>query len=118
MSGPYDWIFREPDASASEPTFADWWAALSGEDRYLVMDCVRLDEVDRLPQLGQARPAPAPLVEAGRPSRALSDFVRRTPEYELRFAMADDTARKDDIPIGPSNVPDAHSHTQPITDKE
>lgn len=111
---------KTPDTGAQPAaSFQEWWSALSPEDRYQAMECVRLDEAVGLADIETRHPAPDALVTRGGPSTALADFVRRRREYLERYTLADSTARKDDIPVGRSNVPDAHARTAPIvTDEE
>lgn len=95
-------------------TFDDWWARLTGEDRLLVIDCVRLDQTAGLAEVDARHPAPGPLVAGRTPSDGLGDYVRRRPEYLQRFADAHTTAVRDDTGIGLPTVPDAHDRTAPI----
>lgn len=84
---------------------AQWWAGLSPEDRYAVIESVRLDQ------------DPEPPATFERPTGARADFVRNTPEYHERFAGADHIARQDDAGFGRGAVPAAHEDTAPLDDE-
>lgn len=103
---------------APADSFDAWWERLSGEDRYLIMDNVRLEESVGLAEIEGRHPAPAALVKGKGPSAALSDFVRRHVDYLQRFAIADNTARVDPTPDGPGEAPEVHERTAPIIEDD
>lgn len=110
-----------PDESTNRAQSLDaWWGSLSGEEQFLLMDTVRLGQApDDQPGLLERRhPAPDGMLEGGKPSADLADYVRRRPEYEMRFAQADKTLHDDSLTAPLDNVPDAHRHTQPLRDED
>lgn len=88
---------------AHDQTHDEWWAGLSGEQRMLAIESIRLDQDPDHPH-------------PGRPTGERAEWVRRRPEYLERFAAADVAARKDETGLGPELVPDAHERTEPIQD--
>ena len=79
----------------------DWWAGLSGDERMLAIETVRLDQPLDIPGAEQ--------LDADH-----AEFVRRTPEYLERFAGAEQIARVDETGIGPGILPESHRDTHPL----
>lgn len=99
MSTSHDAVNRPDDDHAA------WWAGLSPENRYMVIEMVRLDQD---PQH----------IDAERPTAERAEFVRQQPEYLERFASAERIAEVDQTEIGRDLTPEAHDRTAPLTGRD
>ena len=94
------------DASQDhERDHEQWWAGLSGEERLLAIETVRLDQD---PDNSTYE----------RPTGERAEWLRQRPEYLERWAGAEHIAQQDAHPLTGRAVPDAHADTFPVVEGE